>query len=187
MAQTRSPPFRVNLPSALGIRLGRSPVPPYGLGMTEPEKRSCAVCARVLHALETTDRGVTWIHSLQDQPEDHIPIPVEPHEVRTAYRCDFCAVDESVYVVGARPFPMPGTPNTMSSTDWSACAPCAALVEANQWSALARRVMASWEARQGLPMPEHAITAIRAMYRALRKNLTGTIEPLNRPREEQQG
>lgn len=187
MGEAGGPPSRVNLLSALGIRLGRSAVSPYGLGMTEPDKRSCAVCARVLHALETTDRGVTWIHSLQDQPEDHIPIPVEPHEVRTAYRCDFCDVDESVYVVGARPFPVPGSAGTMSSSDWSACAPCAALVEANQWSALARRVMASWEKRHGLPMPEHSITALRAMYRALRKNLTGRIEPLNRPHEGQPG
>lgn len=149
--------------------------------MTEPEKRSCAVCARVLHALEI-DRGTTWIHSLQDQPEDHIPVPVEQHEVRTTYSCDFCNSDESVWVVGARPFPTGG--GTMSGENWAACDPCKQLVDMNQWSALARRVMASWERRHGLPMPEEAITALRAMYRNLRRNLTGSIEPLTRPHEK---
>lgn len=147
--------------------------------MTEPEKRACAVCARVLHALET-ERGVTWIHSLQDQPEDHMPVPVEQHEVRTAYRCDFCDVDASVWVVEAKPFPIPSAPGTMSGENWSACDACKRLIEISQWSALARRVIASWETRHGEPMPENAITAMRAMYRALRKHMTGTIRPMTR-------
>lgn len=146
----------------------------------EPEKRTCAVCARVLDAYEI-DGEVTWGHTLAGADDDHPAVPVEPDEVQTKYRCDFCNEDEPKWVVPVRPFPVPDQPGVMSGENWSACEGCGHLIELNQWTALLRRVAESWERRHGLPMLPEVKTGLSSVYRVLRKNITGSMRPVEKP------
>lgn len=149
--------------------------------MPETEKRACAVCARPLMPVEV-DGKTTWIHTVPDD-EDHIAVPVRQDEVQTAHRCDFCTQDKAAYTLPTYSFKMPGlgvadiTAN--AGEDWATCEACAELIEKNQWSALHRRVITTWETRHERPMEEASQGALKAMYRSLRKNISGSMKPLN--------
>lgn len=145
----------------------------------EPPHRTCAVCARVLNSIvDQEDGSVTYMHALQDLPEDHPAVPVEPDEVQTEHQCDFCFMDKPVFVIPARAFEVPGQPGVMTGENWAACGACAALIDRNQWTGLLRRVAESWETRHGFQILPEARTSLGATYRALRKNINGSIRPI---------
>lgn len=148
--------------------------------MSETDTKTCAVCARVLNKLERDGEETTWIHGLGSDA-DHIAVPVEQDEVQTAYRCDFCNQDEAVWTLPTSRFVMPGLENTGftagAGENWATCGACGELIDKNQWSALLRRVVASWETRYGTPMGESSQGALKALYRELRKNIKGSMKP----------
>ena len=140
----------------------------------EPEQMACAVCARKLNSRAYDSGEVVYTHADFDEENlDHPPVPVDPGEVHTEYRCDFCNADRPLYRLPANSFPV--GMGAMSGTDWAACALCAPYIEQNQWNALVRHVAASWEARHKEKMPEEVREALRATYRRLRKHITGAL------------
>lgn len=156
--------------------------------MEEPEKRSCAVCAKVLNSFRDERTGeVSWVHQDLLGEHDHPAVPVAQDEVATEYLCDFCNAQEPEWTVPARPFGTgtlsvgPGELETASGENWAACGPCGRLVDTNQWNALLSRVKQSWRERQGREMPPEAENSLKSVYRTLRKNITGSLRPFEKP------
>lgn len=157
----------------------------------QSDAKVCAVCARVLSLLENPDGTQQWVHGIQDA--DHVPVPVNQGEVQTQYRCDFCNMDESVWVLPVAPFPLPfarslrevmdaeGLPQHMSGSDWAACATCGRYIELNQWSAVLRRSVVQWERTHG-KMPPEVRTQLSSLHRAVRKHTTGPLVPFVPPK-----
>lgn len=143
---------------------------------TDPPQRTCAVCARVLNVYTDKNGADHWIHGLGEEL-DHPAIPVEQDQVHTAYRCDFCYVDGIAWVVPVRTFRLPDAEHAASEGDWSACADCGPLIDSNRWTALLRRVIGLWEEHHGVAMPEAHQRSLGVLYRALRKNMTGSLRP----------
>jgi hypothetical protein len=144
-------------------------------GANAPRKM-CLVCGNVLDYHEASD---TYDHTIATIDEmggavDHPVIPVFPSEApqQLVEKCDFCYADGTSWVVPARSFTLPYT-NSASTGDWAACALCGPLVVHNRWNELFRRVKAGWQARMGEEMPPPVETSLKAMYRKLRKNITG--------------
>jgi hypothetical protein len=151
---------------------------------TEPGQRACAVCARILNSWTDADTGeVIYDHTPQDGAVDHPAMPVEPAAIHTEYRCDFCNEDESAFILPVRDFLLPGTANAHSGTDWSACNPCAALIDLNQWSALKRRCEAVWRFRHGVDMDATRKQGLTILWRAMRKNISGSLRPFINPND----
>lgn len=146
--------------------------------------RVCAVCARVLDTRSHPDGTLTWHHTLQDRHADHPAVPVEQGTAYTEYRCDFCNTDESAYVLPVRDFPLPGAPGAMSDGDWSACTGCARLIDLNQWAALMRRSLANQKRQNGEEMADIRKASQGILWRAVRKNITGTMKPFVPPKSE---
>jgi hypothetical protein len=143
-----------------------------------PRSRACAVCGRVLDSVsDAFGREVGWQHTFADLPADHQPVPVLPSEVHVRGRCDFCQDDDPGWEVPARDFIVPDQPKTASSGAWAACDVCAALVRENEWDRLIARVDRSWRDRHP-EMPDAGLKVIPAVYRELRKNITGPVQPL---------
>lgn len=126
------------------------------------------------------ERGedVSYVHGLQDLPSDHAPAPI-PMPSDYLGRCDFCNGGIPVWVVPARDFLMPHSDHDFSSGDWAACDECAPLIERNDWNGLVSRVVADYEHRHGSDMADSTVTAVRGMYRLLRKNITGPLRLLH--------
>lgn len=146
--------------------------------MSEPvrlgDQRVCAVCARVLdrHSDGVDGPVVRWVHNLQDQPEDHLPVPVMPVDIHARYRCDFCSEDRTTpgWVIPAKDFPMPGAMAIgMSSGDWGACDRCAKLVAENRWDELIINAVRN----QDPEMREFMSVGLARTYHRLRANMTG--------------
>lgn len=136
----------------------------------------CSVCRRTLD-LRMDDEGAHYQHTFQDSVnEDHEPVPMAADE-NWQIRCDFCNVDTATYRLPARDFRMPILGDQHSRGGWAACNDCARLIEINQWSALERRIATMAEER-GQPMHADTRTALRALYRVLRKNITGPLEEI---------
>lgn len=91
--------------------------------------------------------------------------------------CDFCYDPEPTHVLPARDFQTP-IPGAGSTGDWACCEVCADLIFTDQWTRLTNRVIASWEARTGLEMPDGGKAALRRLYRELRKNITGAVRKI---------
>lgn len=145
------------------------------------DQRVCAVCARVLNRLtDLNEENERWDHSFQDQPADHVAIPVFPDEIITNYRCDFCNFNQSApsWVIPANDFKMPGASVQdgvafeMSTGDWGACEECGELIAANDWAGLLSRVSTGAAQRSGMPQDMLAVRLAR-MYHRLRANMTG--------------
>jgi hypothetical protein len=138
----------------------------------------CQVCNRALDSY-TDLSGVTWQHTYGHIAEgvDHDP---EPVEAPPGWRglCDFCSDQEPVFRVPARDFRLPGQPMHMSHDDWAACRVCGLLIDSNRWTNLAQRAATTWEDHHGKPLDDTAKTRLRALYRVLRKNITGSLRPL---------
>jgi hypothetical protein len=147
----------------------------------EPEQRACAVCARILHKAEI--EGEThWVH--QDlgmgEESDHPAVPVDPGEVHTQHRCDFCNDDNPTWILPVKPFDITDFQDTMgmdlnTGGNYLACEPCAKLIDKNQWTALQMRVTQSWRERHGADVPDEAQTSLGRYYRKIRKNITGGL------------
>ena len=155
-----------------------------------PLVRVCAVCGQILDTYgDDTGKVIGYLHLFND--DSHVVVPVDPGEIEANLHCDFCWAMNPEFELPARDFvmrePVPfADPDDMlrqthmSEGHWAACSACAALIERNQWSALVRRVGESWRVRHGEPMDELAVTALRNLYRKLRKNITGSIRPIER-------
>lgn len=123
----------------------------------------CAVCARVL-----TDHPLLgWVHGLQDSPADHPSIPATRDEIHTRSRCDFCNVEDPVWVVPVASFV--ALPGHGSDGDWAACDTCVAFVRTDDWPGLARHAAL----RLSTPERKADPAALRHIYQELRANLRG--------------
>lgn len=150
----------------------------------DPRHKVCAVCASVLDHRVPNDRSEPyWAHNLA-VPDDHPAVPVDADEIHVEWRCDFCYAPELDYTVPARDFSIPELPDTGSIGDWGACEACAELIRRDQWSALVRRVTASWYARRGEPMAPGTEAFLNRSYRLLRKNIIGPVRVADKPTKE---
>lgn len=66
----------------------------------------------------------------------------------------------------------------MGGSDWAACATCAPLIERNRWTSLTSRAVAVREGRDDRLVPPEERTAIAALHRQVRQNITGSIRPI---------
>jgi hypothetical protein len=146
----------------------------------EYQRRVCAVCGRVLDRKD--DR---WFHGLAtaDDPDvkDHPAIAVLDSDVPLAHiraKCDFCFADDPEYILPARTFEVPGGFGG-SDGDWAPCGACADLIDRNDWNGLLRRAVAGYEVRNHVVLGETETRALASLYRRLRKNITGSIRPVN--------
>lgn len=132
----------------------------------------CAVCGRVLDYAD----GQGWMHSLQDQrSEDHPAVPVPFDSVPMRGRCDFCNLDYPTMIIPARNFEI--MPGHMSNGDWGACDICCALIEGNRWNRLIDRAVQTTNSAG--PMTQDQLRqSLAHLYKALRKNITGSPKPL---------
>ena len=130
----------------------------------------CQVCDSVLNTHMTTD-GITYIHPAQLEPAGHDPVPVEPPEGWRGV-CDFCLTERAQWNIPAKTFTTPVQTHT-SAEDWAACDVCVSLIERNQWNALVRRVMEQSRAKYPDWPQDEIEPQLKALYRALRKNITG--------------
>lgn len=128
---------------------------------------ACAFCGRVLDYWE----GKGWEHSLTQLDVDHPAVPAPVDQVQALQRCDFCYKDGPEWEIPARSFR--ANDISQSAGSWSACEDCASLIRLNQWNALVRRVVASWESRYG-PAPDGLEAGMKRLYRKLRENMTGS-------------
>lgn len=136
----------------------------------------CAVCRRVLHNY-IDETGAEYIHTEQDSPADHEPQPIRAPEGYREGRCDFCNHDWPEFVLPVRDFVPPGRPNEMSLGSWAACPTCGKLIDSNRWSDLVARVVALREL-EGNPVSADQRAQIGALYRRLRKNISGSLRPI---------
>lgn len=142
-----------------------------GAAAVTRKRKVCAVCGRVLDFWE----GKGWLHPLADPTlDDHPAVPVSDTEVPVVAKCDFCYADSPGWIIPARTFASMGA---KSAEDWAACDSCVVLIEKNQWNALLRRVKVSWEERSG-PMDSEVEARLKALYRTLRKHITGAPRPV---------
>lgn len=136
----------------------------------------CQTCRQVL-SKHTRGQSVHYEHGEQDLPNNHPAIPIEAPADYLG-RCDFCNGGIPAYLVPARDFRLPGSETDWSQGDWAACVECAPLIERNEWSALIRRIVDLYEPAHGYPMSDIGRSSMRAMYRSLRKNITGPLRPM---------
>jgi hypothetical protein len=145
--------------------------------MTEPENRACAVCARVLNYVTKfgPEEKEGWVHETPlSAPLDHPPVPVPLDKVAVQMVCDFCYGEPVTHVVPARSFDMPITGTSVG--DWSACTPCAELIQRNRWSAVITRALALAKERYGAPIPGSR-GLLNDVYTRLQAAITGPVRP----------
>lgn len=130
----------------------------------------CQVCDSVLYGLGTAD-GITYVHPAQLEPAGHDPVPVDPPEGWRGV-CDFCLTERAQWNIPAKTFATPLALHT-STEDWAACDVCVSLIETNQWNALVRRVVQQSIAKYPDWAEDQVESHLKALYRALRKNITG--------------
>jgi hypothetical protein len=148
-----------------------------GYSGPDAPRKICLVCGRVLDYHERTGTYEHTIATIQDDMggvEDHPVIDVFPRDAPEQVRglCDFCYAEAPTWIVPARSFELPKIPNAGSTGDWAACVHCAPLVAKDRWNEVFRRSKAGYEARNGAMIPP-VETALKAMHRKLRKNITG--------------
>lgn len=147
--------------------------------MTDEQVWVCQACHHTLE-LYTDTEGFTFRHTVQDA-DDHVVIPTLA-DGDMAPRCDFCNIDEAAYWLPVRDFEMLRMPEDepihQSTGSWSACTECARLIETNRWSALVRRHGALAAEQRGEPLPDDVLAAVAAMYRKLRKHISGPLKPV---------
>lgn len=143
----------------------------------------CKTCKRPL-ARDVSDAGEeTWVHHEQDSLSGHKAIPIDPEIGKVNGRCDFCNRD-----LGSEKFVLPVADFMAGrdlvtgkmqgySGDWMACEICASLIEANQWTALLRRIQQLWEQSHGMAAPEPLKDGWRRLHRLLRRNIIGALRP----------
>lgn len=149
--------------------------------MSDTPPMVCRVCKRALERHEV--KGETsWHHHDQDILLGHAPVPVTPEEAGLVGRCDFCNTDNPGFILPARPFILGRDQLGRAQgfdENWSCCEACAKLIDQNNWSRLGRRREEVWkEQHGGLDMPEDKVLAYRHLWRALRKNISGSIRPM---------
>lgn len=138
----------------------------------------CATCNNAVDRY-TDDTGLTYIHTPQD-PDDHPVVPIRPGTDWRG-RCDFCSHWPAQWRLPARSFTIPGNTQHGSEGSWAACNECARLIERNQWTAVIRRCLAHTKnvhptiTDAELDQYQHGIGAL---YKALRKHITGSLTPL---------
>ncbi|MBB5154982.1 hypothetical protein [Saccharopolyspora phatthalungensis] len=140
----------------------------------------CEVCNLALDAF-TNEDGVTYLHTISDAMDgkdiNHEPVPIQA-PVDWRGHCDFCTGEVPKFLVPARDFTTPNTPNGFSTGDWAACEWCALLIGTDRWQSVVKRAMNHFQQRMGVPMPLESRVNIWTLYRKLAENITGPIRPI---------
>lgn len=144
---------------------------------------ACGVCHRVLD-WETDLDGSNghWVHTWQDRArEDHKPEWV-PESIDTEYRCDFCNLNDPTFVLPCSDFHVPNSRNQNSVGEWLACGTCAPMISNDMWADLVERVVTTSPSLTlaialGEATRSNAREQITMMYRELRKNIQGPLQP----------
>lgn len=87
--------------------------------------------------------------------------------------CDFCYLPSPQWRIPSQDFE---TVVTTSKGDWYACAVCAKLIEAGQWSGLLSRAEQFWNRSHPVPMSPMLREVLRQTYSSLRANMTGPVQ-----------
>jgi hypothetical protein len=146
------------------------------------------VCARVLDWVHTPDGQQGYTHAAEyfNRELDHVPVPADPELIAVEARCDFCYdhVTDGLMIVEAERFSLrnPLDPSIVHdhSPLWLACTTCAALVQANRWGKLEKRVRDAHEAirpSRSLSEAETRRWAVQTLYDALRPRVKGPPRP----------
>lgn len=154
-----------------------------------PAAHACAVCGRVLGW--SIDR---WVHAEgrytdpDDQPDDHPIVAVPASEIRVRGRCDLCTGEPTVAVL-----PLTSTITLAGVVDsgeldklarfdegWATCEVCTRLVRRGRWAQLLERCVRAVASQSGQPVTAFMTATIGDLHRALRENLAGPPEPLER-------
>lgn len=137
----------------------------------------CAICNRSLY-VHTNEDGVTYLHSLIE-PEPHPVVPIMAPPGWAGGECDFCSAKPPRFELPVRDFRGPLLDQLMSAGAWSACEACARLIEANRWNELERHAATTFEHRHGYPLNPADQAHLRALYRRLRKHISGSLRPIS--------
>src|SRR5712691_1283675 len=78
----------------------------------------CAICQRVLD-IQLLDDGFHYRHTLQDETQDHEPVPTSPTDDWSGGRCDFCNTGRPTFELPVRDFSAPVLEGHMSRGNWS--------------------------------------------------------------------
>lgn len=140
----------------------------------------CRICLRPLaHVVTEGYRGHvgTWQHHEVDRKhEDHKPEVVTlaelPPGTRIRYRCDFCLDEDVVRVLRARDFAVAREHGSVGN--WGACEPCADLIDAGDWDALATRASEAHCKREVFASRHIVERNMRTLYGKLRKHALNT-------------
>jgi hypothetical protein len=145
------------------------------------ESMVCKICHRALAFIKAKDGSESWEHFAQDSLVGHKAVPVNAKTGKLLGRCDFCNTDleTEIWFLPVSEFLAGIDPRTgrmqAYKDDWAACPDCAPLIDANQWSALARRTQTVWEAAHAVPAPQDRITGWRHLQRLVRRNISGSL------------
>lgn len=150
--------------------------------------RACAVCAHVLdHYVVWSGDEIAaerWQHTPQDEPADHLPVPVDPGEIHTEPSCDFCMGGEPPsWTLPAKSFiyrlQRAGHAGDGSRGDWAVCTSCAGFIEHDDWRGLLHRALRLWAQRDGMPPEQRPAVAafVWDRWTQLRDNVTGPLVP----------
>lgn len=136
--------------------------------------RACAVCARIL---QVTRDGLAYLHVGE---EEHIPVPVDPREIYTSWRCDFCNAPEPTHLLPAKSFEYGNLPGQGSVGHWLACARHAPFIVRGDWDGLLDDLRVVWpEHNDGDPLSARHQAHLAAIYRALQEAIIGPLEPFD--------
>lgn len=139
----------------------------------------CAICKRVLD-IHLLDDGIHYRHTLQDETQDHEPVPTSPADDWSGGRCVFCNIGRPIFELPVRDFRVPVIDGHMSHGNWSACDPCAGLIREGAWRILIQQaVIRAGQLSGGPPGPTQR-SAIAELYRCVRENTTGPLRPIRR-------
>lgn len=149
---------------------------------------ACKLCHRVLDwEVDGQGRNGHWVHTTQDRTnEDHAPVWA-PEDAKTAYRCDFCNINEPTFILPCGDFvvPIPGRQDK-SVGEWLACGYCAPFLSADEWEMVIERAIAvspSFRAsfKAGVMTHSDARGFLTRLYGEIRTHQQGPLTPWSRP------
>jgi hypothetical protein len=153
--------------------------------VTNPDtvaRMACRTCGVPLNRYVDLDTGqVRYQHpaGVVAEPAGHRPDPAPLDEVDARHVCDFCSDERIAYTFHTTPISaVTDTPHGQLvehyGTDWSACFPCAALLQARDLHGLHQRLR-----QAGPPLDPIAASAVQVMQQAVVQSLLPGVTVAN--------